>query len=137
MSIAVTEFGKFHNDLCVIHEHFHMLKRLKLGMVIGSTTTHGHYEVTGSGVKAAAGLLECKNDGYAIDLTIAEMIKTMGDVALSVLANLQNIDEVLIAGFAVNYATREGKYVKMNVYFDKEFSDIVVSKDSIPFYVAY
>ena len=43
------------------------------------------YQAIQSG-NATAGVLEFKNDVYAIDQTIAEMIKTLGDCTLAMLA---------------------------------------------------
>jgi len=91
------------------------------------------YEVRENDVTVTAGVVECKNEDYAIDQTIAEMIRTMGDVALSALAARDHIDEILVAGFAVNYATNKGKYVKLNVSFEDGSSDIVVSHNVVYF----
>ena len=45
------------------------------------------------------------------------MIKTMGNTVLLAFSEKQHASEVLIAGLAVNYATSEGKYIKLNVNF--------------------
>ena len=100
---------------------------MKLGVVAGSPKS---YEVRDNDVKVTAGVWSVK----MIDQTIAE-IRTMGDVALSALAAHDHIDEILVVGFAVNYATNKGKYVKLNVFFEDESSDIVLSHDVVPFYV--
>jgi len=115
MSISVTEFGESRNDLWIIHQQSQAPRRMKLVVVAPKS-----YEVRENDITVTAGVVECKNEDYAIDQTIAEMNRTMGYVALSALATCDHIDEILVAGFAVNYATNKGKYVKLNVYLKME-----------------
>ena len=70
---------------------------------------------------------------YAIDQTIAEMIKTLGDCTLVMLAGGYHVNEVIIAGLSVNYSTAKAKYVKLSVNFVVATSQVIVSTDSVGF----
>ena len=76
---------------------------------------------------AAAGVVEFKNNSFAIDQTIAEMIKTAGNLALSVLASKKQLNTIIIIGIAANYKTQEAKLIKITVNLVEETSEIVQS----------
>ena len=131
--LPVTEYGRSRNDHCVIHKHFFNTQTLKLGMVVpGASSSDSCYQAIQSG-NATAGVLEFKNDVYAIDQTIAEMIKTLGDCTLAVLAEGYHVNEVIIAGLSVNYSTAKAKYLKLSVNFVEATSHVIVSTDSVGF----
>lgn len=106
-----------------------MAQRMKFGYITGTSDL----TITETSVSATAGVVECKNDTCATEQTIAEMIRTMGSAALLTFSKDSHIHEVLIAGLAVNYATRESKYIKLKVNFNDGQSRIQVSKDNVPF----
>ena len=54
----------------------------------------------------ATGVVEFKNDSYAVDQAIKEMIRTAGDLLLAVLADKKQIRCITVAGLAANYSTR-------------------------------
>jgi len=106
---------------------------LRLGLIASLS----NILVIKSCVSAAAGVMECKNDSYAVNQTIAEMVEMvemMGNASLLVFAEEQHTHEIMIAGLAVNYATSKSIYIKLTVNFTSESSQIEVSKDSVPFY---
>ena len=49
---------------------------------------------------ASAGVVEFKNDAHAIDQTIAEMLRTAGDVGVLVLTDKKHLHKVTIFGLA-------------------------------------
>jgi len=128
MDLPVTKFGRSRNDHCIIHKNFYMAQRMKFGYIAGTN----NYAITQTSVSAAADVVECKSDTYAIE-QIAEMIRTMGSAALPSFSKDNHIHVILIAGLAVNYSTRESKYIRLTVNFNKGQSHIQVSKDNVPF----
>ena len=129
----MTEYGRSRNDLCVIHKHFFNTQTLKLGVAVpGTSSSDSCYQAIQSG-NATAGVLEFKNNVYAIDQTIAEMMKTLGDCTLVVLADGYHVNEVIIAGLSVYYSTEKAKYVKVSVNFVEATSHVIVSTDSVGF----
>ena len=48
-------------------------------------------------------MLEFKNDHFTVEQAIAEMLRTAGDVVLSVLADQKQVTHVMITGLAANY----------------------------------
>ena len=131
-SMAVTEYGKSRNDHCFIHEaNFYKMEKIKCGVVVCvSSGDHATYNVEEG--NAAAGVVEFKNSSFAIDHTIAKMIKTAGDLALSVLASKKQINTIFITGIAANYKAQEAKLIKVTVNLIEETSEIVQSRDVMP-----
>ena len=129
--MPVTEYGKSRNDHCFIHEdNFYRMEKIRCGVVVSVSSGDGESYNVKEG-NAAAGVVEFKNNSYAIDETIAEMIKTAGDLALSVLASKKQILTIIITGIAANYKTQEAKLIKITVSLVEETSKIVQSREVI------
>lgn len=97
-SIPVTEFGGSKNDHCLIHENsFYKMEKIACGVVLSANHDVQRYEVEEG--NAIGGVIEMKNDGFAIDQTVAEMLRTAGDIALSLKIWLQLKLEVMVSCF--------------------------------------
>ena len=130
-TLPVTEFGTSRNDHCIIHQNYYATEDLKCVIVV--PTGQSYYNEEGD---AAAGVVEFKNDAYAVDQAIAEMLRTAGDLLLAVLADKKQIRCITIAGLAANYDTGKAKLLKLIINCAEETSEVKQSQEVVPFCTA-
>lgn len=82
---------------------------------------------------ATAGVLEFENDYFAIDQAIAKMMRTAGDVVLSVLASKKQVSSIMITELAANYKTDNAKLIKVIFHCTEQSSEVMQSTESLPF----
>ena len=128
-TVPVTEFGTSRNDHCIIHQNYYATENLKCVIVVPTGQSYYNEERD-----AAAGVVEFKNDAYAVDQAIAEMLQTAGDLLLAVLADKKCI---MFAGLAVNYYdTGKAKLLKLIINCAEETSEVKQSQEVVPFCTA-
>ena len=131
-TLPVTEFGRSRNDYCFIHhDNFYKTDKVNIGVILSpSTRAVSSYDMEiGS---TATGVIEFKNSGYSIDQTVAEMLRIAGDIALMVLTDRKQLNQIFISAIAANYSTGKAKLVKMELDCIEETSIVNQSIETIP-----
>lgn len=111
------------------------MEKIACGVVLSANHDVQRYEVEEG--NAIGGVIEMKNDGFAIDQTVAEMLRTAGDIALHVLSDRKQLKEVVMIGLAANYKNNSAMVLRLDMNCIDEITNLKQSHESIPFDKAF
>ena len=120
-----SKYGRSLNDVCVTHKDSFMIMQTNKD---GNVCVGYDRDQTAS---SRSGTLEFKNEEYAEQQTIKEMVRNAGDLTAMVLLRGDLAKEIIIYGLAVNYDTGFAKLLKLIIDFNKNKAQTICSSQSV------
>ena len=120
---AYSKYGRLRQDTCVMHEKYASPVAAVLSWVdLTNEEDYNYMDIDEDDeceeVDARAGTFEYKNQGYKEQQGLKEMMCVAGDLVAKVLITGKRPANVTIYGMAADYATKEGKLLKLDIDFD-------------------
>ena len=129
-------YGTFINDICITRKEIYSKEKLSAAIVhlsdVRQDDNATQDDTDDSFVDV--GVMEFKQNDYAVDQTAKEMIKGAGDILAKGLSEGLVVNYVLVYGLAINYSTLLGYPMLLNADFEQSKMHFYVKSSKVSMY---